>query len=153
MEKKFFKSREAAVSQNRAMEPETILKNGASSKSQTSREKFLRRCFSILALVVLFFFINACSKNEGKVNVVNDSFLTRDIIKKVVIENSSNVAIVNENRTIDRGSSHTFTVESGDDYRVKVTDNLGYTWTSPKFNLGKGTTRTATFTGISVRMD
>jgi len=41
--KTFFKTKEAAVNYSRAMEADTILKNGRSSKSHTSRRNFYKK--------------------------------------------------------------------------------------------------------------
>ena len=50
-----FTTIEAAVNHGGAMEPETISKNGASSKSLMSRGNLLRNvCFALLAASIIF---------------------------------------------------------------------------------------------------
>ena len=53
---------EAGADNSRAMEPETIQKNGASPKSHTSRGNFLiKACFVVLLAGITLLFINSCT--------------------------------------------------------------------------------------------
>ena len=52
---------------SRVMEPETISKNGASSKSQTSRGNFLKKaCFGLLTAGIIFFSVNAYTGDSAQ---------------------------------------------------------------------------------------
>ena len=53
-------------SSRRVMELETISKNGAISKSHTSRVNFLKMCFTLFAAGIIIVSINACSNVTGQ---------------------------------------------------------------------------------------
>ena len=76
----------AAATQSRAMEPETISKNRASLKSHTSRRNSLRKTYSALFFAIIATFVlSSCSSLQRTTSVKTIDITNVGVIQKPVI--------------------------------------------------------------------